>query len=108
MHRSSASKYSDLTDPFTHGVREWVCIRLIDMIKARYSIGMSADDPLLRQLRFSFVLQIIGATLFAIATVIRFVAGGFDLTTIVFLGATILIGVAAFFTRTRIQRLREG
>ena len=69
---------------------------------------MSADEVLLRQLKFSFVLQIIGAGLFAIATVIRFVAGGLDLTTIVFLGATILIAVAAFFTRSRIQRLRES
>ncbi len=67
---------------------------------------MSADDVLLRQLKFSFVLQVVGAALFAIATVIRFIAGGFDLTTIVFLGATILIAVAAFFTRTRIQQLR--
>jgi ABC-type transport system involved in cytochrome bd biosynthesis fused ATPase/permease subunit len=69
---------------------------------------MSADDVLLRQLKFSFVLQVIGAALFAIATVIRFIAGGFDLTTIVFLGATILILVAAFFTRTRIQQLRDS
>jgi ABC-type transport system involved in cytochrome bd biosynthesis fused ATPase/permease subunit len=68
---------------------------------------MSADEVLLRQLKFSFVLQVIGAALFTVATVIRFIAGGFDLTTIVFLGATILILVAAFFTRTRIQQLRD-
>ncbi len=67
---------------------------------------MSADDVLLRQLKFSFALQTIGAALFAVATVIRFIAGGLDLTTIVFLGATILITVAAVFTRTRIQQLR--
>ena len=69
---------------------------------------MSADDVLLRQLKFSFVLQIIGAGLFAIATVIRLAIGGFDLTTILFLGATILIGAAAVFTRKRIQGLRQG
>jgi uncharacterized membrane protein YjjP (DUF1212 family) len=67
---------------------------------------MSAEDALLRQLKFSFVLQVIGAALFAIATVIRFVAGGFDLMTIVFFGATLVIIAAAVLTRRRIRQLR--
>jgi hypothetical protein len=67
---------------------------------------MSADDQLLRQLKFSFVLQVIGAALFAIATVIRLVIDGLDITTFIFLGATILIAAAAVFTRKRIQQLR--
>lgn len=67
---------------------------------------MSVDDAILRQLKFSFVLQVIGGALFAVATVIRFVIGGFGFLTLVFLGATILIGVAAVFTRMRIRQLR--
>ncbi len=70
---------------------------------------MPADNVLLRQLKFSFVLQLVGAGLFAIATIIRFVIDGLDITTFLFLGATVLIGAAAVFTRKRIQQLtREG
>lgn len=65
---------------------------------------MSADSVLLRQLKVSFVLQLVGAGLFAIATVIRFIIDGLDVTTFLFLGATVLIGVAAVFTRRRIQQ----
>lgn len=66
---------------------------------------MPADNVLLRQLKFSFILQTVGAGLFAIATIIRFVIDGLDITTFLFLGATLLIGVAAVFTRRRIQQL---
>ncbi len=65
---------------------------------------MPADNVLLRQLKVSFVLQLVGAGLFAIATVIRFIIDGLDVTTFLFLGATVLIGVAAVFTRGRIQQ----
>lgn len=69
---------------------------------------MSADDPLVRQLKFSFVLQVVGAALFAVATIIRVALGGFDITAIIFLVATVLITVAAVFTRKRIQQLNQG
>ena len=66
---------------------------------------MSADDVLVRQLKFSFVLQLVGAGLFAVATIIRIVLGGLDITAIVFLIATVLISTAAVFTRKRIQQI---
>lgn len=66
---------------------------------------MSADDALVRQLKFSFVLQLVGAGLFAVATIIRIALGGLDITAIVFLIATVLISTAAFFTRKRIQQI---
>jgi len=66
---------------------------------------MSADDVLVRQLKFSFVLQLVGAGLFAVATIIRIVLGGLDITAIVFLIATVLISTAAVFTRKRIKQI---
>jgi|DEB0MinimDraft_6_1074348.scaffolds.fasta_scaffold82668_3 hypothetical protein len=66
---------------------------------------MSADDVLVRQLKFSFILQLVGAGLFAVATIIRIVLGGLDITAIVFLIATVLISTAAVFTRKRIQQI---
>ena len=66
---------------------------------------MSADDVLVRQLKFSFILQLVGAGLFAVATIIRITLGGFDITAIVFLIATVLISTAAVFTRKRIKQI---
>jgi hypothetical protein len=66
---------------------------------------MSADDVLVRQLKFSFILQLVGAGLFAVATIIRIVLGGLDITAIVFLIATVLISTAAVFTRKRIKQI---
>ena len=66
---------------------------------------MSADDVLVRQLKFSFILQLVGAGLFAVATIIRIILGGLDITAIVFLIATVLISTAAVFTRKRIKQI---
>jgi hypothetical protein len=66
---------------------------------------MSADDVLVRQLKFSFILQLVGAGLFAVATIIRIVLGGLDITAIVILIATVLISTAAVFTRKRIKQI---
>jgi hypothetical protein len=56
-------------------------------------------------LKFSFILQLVGAGLFAVATIIRIVLGGLDITAIVFLIATVLISTAAVFTRKRIKQI---
>ena len=66
---------------------------------------MSAEEALRRQLKFSFVLQLAGGALFALATVVRAISVGFDGVTILFLAATLIISAAAVFTRTRMSTL---
>lgn len=58
-----------------------------------------------RQLRFAFFLQIAGASMFAIATVIRAVGIGFDAVTGVFGLVAIVIAGAAVFTRKKMREL---
>jgi uncharacterized membrane protein len=69
---------------------------------------MSVDDPTYRQLRFSFILQTIGAVLFAIATIVRVFLDGFAVTTLLFAAATILIAALARWTYRRLQAMREA
>jgi hypothetical protein len=69
---------------------------------------MSVDDPLYRQLRFSFILQTIGAVLFAVATVVRVFIDGFTITTLLFGLATVAIAALARWTYRRLQLMREA
>ena len=64
---------------------------------------MSTDDSLRRQLRFSLFLQIAGAVMFAVATVVRALAVGIDLITIVLALITVAVVAAAVFTRSKMQ-----
>lgn len=66
---------------------------------------MSAEESLRRQLRFSFILQVIGAVLFAVAFVIRTVIYGLELTTWLFALGSIGIAAVAVWTRRRMQEL---
>lgn len=65
---------------------------------------MSGDDPVYRQLRFAFVLQVAGATMFAVALVTRALALGFDPVTAILGLVMLLIIGAAVFTQ---QKMRE-
>lgn len=66
---------------------------------------MTADESLKRQLRFSFFLQAAGAVMFAIATIVRALAVGFDLVTVILALVTIGVIAAAMFTRSKIRAL---
>ncbi len=68
-------------------------------------VVMSAEDSLRRQLKFSFVLQVIGAVLFAVAFVIRALIYGLELTTWLFALGCIGISAIAVWTRKRLQEL---
>ncbi len=69
---------------------------------------MNGDESLKRQLRFSFFLQVAGAVMFAIATLVRASAVGIDLVTIILALVTIGIGAAAVFTRSRMKMFGQG
>ncbi|MEK9810958.1 MAG: hypothetical protein VW362_10965 [Candidatus Nanopelagicales bacterium] len=66
---------------------------------------MNGDESLKRQLRFSLFLQVAGAVMFAIATLVRAFAVGLDLVTIILALVTVGVGAAALFTRSRMQTL---
>jgi hypothetical protein len=66
---------------------------------------MSADDPLYRQLRFAFFLQVAGATMFGIAFVVRAINLGFEPVTAIFGLVTLIIVAAAIFTRRKMRDL---
>jgi hypothetical protein len=66
---------------------------------------MSAADPLYRQLRFAFILQVAGATMFGIAFIVRAVGLGFEPVTAIFGLITLLIVAAAVFTRRKMRDL---
>ncbi len=66
---------------------------------------MAADDALRRQLRFSWVLQIIGATLFGVAFFIRAFIYGLEPTTWLFAVGGVGIAGVAVWTRRRMNDL---
>jgi hypothetical protein len=66
---------------------------------------MTPEEQMRRQLRFAFLLQVAGAVMFAIATVVRAVGIGFDVVTAVFALITVVIAGAAIFTRKKMQEL---
>jgi hypothetical protein len=63
------------------------------------------DESLRRRLRFSFVLQVVGALMMGIAAIVRLSAFGLDAITAVLLGAALLIGAIAVVTGVQIRRL---
>jgi hypothetical protein len=66
---------------------------------------MSTNDPLYRQLRFAFLLQIAGAVMFGVAFATRAVALGFDPVTALLGLVMLLVIAAAVFTRRKMQDL---
>ena len=69
---------------------------------------MTAHDPLYRQLRFAFFLQVAGAAMFGLAFVTRAVALGFDAMTAI-LGVIMLAVIAAsIFTRRKMRELSSS
>jgi hypothetical protein len=63
------------------------------------------DESLRRRLRFSFVLQVVGAVMMAGAAVVRLSAFGLDAVSAVLLAAAVLIGAVAVVTGVQIRRL---
>lgn len=58
-----------------------------------------------RQLRFALFLQIAGAIMFLVATIVRWMSFGIDaLTTFFAVGTVIAVG-AAIFTREQLRRI---
>lgn len=66
---------------------------------------MTPEEQLRRQLRFAFFLQVAGATMFAVAAVVRAVAIGIDVVTAILILVTLLILGAATFTRKKMREL---
>jgi len=64
---------------------------------------MSSDDPLYRQLRFAFFLQIAGAGMFAVAFATRAIALGFDPVTALLGLVMLLVIAAAVYTRRKMR-----
>lgn len=67
---------------------------------------MSVDDPLYRQLRFAFFLQVAGAVMFGGAFIARAIGLGFEPVTAIFGLITLLIVAAAIFTRRKMREMR--
>lgn len=63
------------------------------------------DETLRRRLRFSFVLQVVGALMMGVAAIVRLSAFGLDAISVVLLAAALLIGAVAVFTGVQIRRL---
>lgn len=66
---------------------------------------MSEDDALRRQLRFALFLQIAGAVLFGVACIVRAVALGVDLVTVMFGFVALLILGAVMVTSRKLRSL---
>jgi hypothetical protein len=66
---------------------------------------VTPEEQLRRQLRFAFFLQVAGATMFAVAAVVRAVAIGIDVVTAILILVTLLILGAATFTRKKMREL---
>lgn len=58
-----------------------------------------------RQLRFALVLQIAGAVMFLVATIVRWTSFGLDPLTMFFGAATVVATGAAVFTREQLRRI---
>lgn len=66
---------------------------------------MNPEDSVRRQLRFSMFLQIAGAVMFAIATLVRAFAVGVDAVTVILALITLAVIGASVFTRSKLRAL---